>query len=334
MSASTPITGRNGGVSAVPGKLPDAIHVAVGVIRNPRGEILIAQRLAGTHLAGLWEFPGGKLEPGETPRSGLIRELQEELGIAVTAAMPLLRIRHDYPERRVLLDVWEVTAFAGRPEGRQGQPLQWVAAEALSGIRFPAANRPIATAARLPERYAILEADTPDPGLLLANLRRLTENGIHLIQCRVKALQVQPGFPAFARQVVEFCHAHGIRVLINADPAVAHTLGADGVHLTSQRLMKLRERPGNDAFWVAASCHDAAELQHAEGIGVDFAVLGPVAATTTHPGMTPLGWGRFAELVDAVNFPVYALGGLAEVDLASARHSGARGIAAVRAFLE
>jgi 8-oxo-dGTP diphosphatase len=110
-------------------------------------------------------------------------------------------------------------------------------------------------------------------------------------------------------------------------------LGADGVHLNAQRLMGLRERPGADEFWVAASCHDATELQQAARIGVDFAVLGPVAATTTHPDTIPLGWGRFAELVAGVNFPVYALGGLVGVDLARARHSGARGIAAVRAFL-
>ena len=328
-----PITGREVGISAITVKPVDAVHVAVGVIRNPRGEVLIARRLAGTHLAGLWEFPGGKLEPEEAPRDGLIRELHEELGIAVTTAIPLLQILHDYPERRVLLDVWEVTAFSGQPVGRQGQPLQWVTAEALSGIAFPAANRPIAMAAQLPERYAVLESERPDPERLLANLRRLAENGLRLIQCRARGLQAQPGFAALARNVVDFCRDRDIRVLINADPAFAYELGADGVHLTAQRLMELRERPGPSEFWVAASCHDATELQQAARIGVDFAVLGPVAATTTHPDMNPLGWDRFAELVAAVNFPVYALGGLAEVDLVCARHSGARGIAAVRAFL-
>ncbi|MBM4200064.1 MAG: Nudix family hydrolase [Gammaproteobacteria bacterium] len=331
MFASTPITGRDGGLSPVPGG--DPVHVAVGVVRNSRGEVLIARRLAGTHLAGLWEFPGGKLESGETPRDGLIRELREELGIDVAAAVPLIQVRHAYPEARVLLDVWEVSDFAGVPVGREGQPLRWIAADELATVAFPEPNKPIATAVRLPDCYAILEADQPFPELLMANLRRLADSGVRLIQCRAKALQAFPVFPAFAKGVVDYCHARGIRVLLNGDPVLARAIGADGVHLTAATLARLGQRPLDDGLWLAASCHDEAELLQAARIGVDFAVLGPVAATATHPGAVPLGWAQFADLVATVNFPVYALGGLGAKDLCRARHSGARGVAAVRAFL-
>jgi 8-oxo-dGTP diphosphatase len=334
MSASTPIIGPEGSLN---GRLDDSagelFHVAVGVVRNARGEVLIARRLPGAHLAGLWEFPGGKLEPGEAPREGLIRELREELGIAVLNAVPLIQVRHAYPERRVLLDVWEVLEFTGDPVGREGQPLQWVTPDHLPTISFPAANRPIATAVRLPDFYAILEADRPDPALLMDNLAQLAENGIRMIQCRAKVLQSQATFPAFAESVIDFCRVRDIRVLLNADPAMALALGADGVHLTAQRLRGMSERPGDDGFWVAASCHDAAELRHAARVGVDFAVLGPVGPTASHPGMAAIGWECFRALAALASFPVYALGGLSAADLLQSRHCGARGVAAVRGLL-
>jgi 8-oxo-dGTP diphosphatase len=328
-----PTTAPDSGCSAgdgLPGKL---IDVAVGVIRNPRGQVLIARRLAGTHLAGFWEFPGGKIEPGESVRDGLVRELREELGIDVAEATPLIRVRHDYPERRVSLDVWEVTDFAGEPFGRQGQAVRWVSVEDLPGIALPEANRPIATAVRLPDFYAILEAERPDADLVMANLHRLADNGIRFIQCRAKALQDQPGFPALVSRVVCFCREHDITVLLNGDPQQARELGADGVHLNSARMKALTTRPLGRDLWVGASCHDEAELQQAARIGADFAVLGPVAKTISHTDAAPLGWDRFSEMVRLAKLPVYALGGVASDDLERARHSGARGVSAVRAFL-
>lgn len=122
-----------------------AVHVAVGVICNDDGEILIAKRADHLHQGGLWEFPGGKVEAGEAVEDALSRELQEELGIRPEqqACAPLLEIRHDYGDKQVFLDVWWVRAFAGQPEGREGQPLQWVSAQQLGQYTFPEANQPI-----------------------------------------------------------------------------------------------------------------------------------------------------------------------------------------------
>ncbi|WP_156303102.1 8-oxo-dGTP diphosphatase MutT, partial [Methylogaea oryzae] len=132
------------------------IHVAVGVVRNPQGQILIARRPLHTHLGGLWEFPGGKLEAGENAERALARELAEEIGIRVLTCRPLIKLRHSYPERQVLLDVWRVDAFDGAPHGRENQPVAWVSPDELGNYAFPDGNRPIVAAVRLPDRYAIL----------------------------------------------------------------------------------------------------------------------------------------------------------------------------------
>jgi 8-oxo-dGTP diphosphatase len=106
----------------------------------------MALRAADAHQGGLWEFPGGKVEPGETVAAALARELAEELGIAVNASEPLVRIEHDYVDRLVALDVWLVTQFGGSPKGQQGQPLRWVAIDELHRLELPRANQAIVAA--------------------------------------------------------------------------------------------------------------------------------------------------------------------------------------------
>ncbi len=119
------------------------VHVAVGVISDGGDKVLVARRADHLHQGGLWEFPGGKVEPGETVQQALQRELHEELAIRIDAIEPLLTIAHDYGDKSVLLDVWWVASFTGEPEGREGQPLRWAAIAELRALEFPAANRAI-----------------------------------------------------------------------------------------------------------------------------------------------------------------------------------------------
>lgn len=126
--------------------MPELVHVAVGVIRDLQGNILIARRHASSHQGGLWEFPGGKVEARESVLQALQRELEEELAIKLLDARALLKVEHDYGDKAVLLDVWLVESFSGRAEGREGQPLRWVAPGALADFDFPAANYPIVQA--------------------------------------------------------------------------------------------------------------------------------------------------------------------------------------------
>lgn len=306
------------------------LHVAAAVIGNAEGKILIARRPEHLHQGGLWEFPGGKVEAGETVAQALKRELAEELGITVQSASPLLRVRHDYPDRRVLLDVWRVFRFQGEAHGREGQPIAWVEPQQLREYRFPAANQPIVTAAQLPPLYLI----TPEPGpkpqweAFLARLEACLAAGVRLVQLRAPALS-ENDFIDLAREAVACCHRYGARLLINADPAWRERCGADGVHLNRHRLARCQQRPLEREHWLAASCHDRAELERAVEVGVDFVVLSPVAPTGSHPGAPHLGWQRFQALSEACCLPIYALGGMALEDIARARVSGAQGIAAI-----
>lgn len=122
------------------------VHVAVGVISDGGTRILVARRAQNAHQGGLWEFPGGKVEAGETVQDALHRELLEELAIEVRGCEPLLAIEHDYTDKSVLLDVWWIDAFDGEPHGREGQPLRWADVSELGSLEFPAANVPIVAA--------------------------------------------------------------------------------------------------------------------------------------------------------------------------------------------
>lgn len=308
------------------------LHVAVGVIRNDLGQVLIARRAAHVDQGDLWEFPGGKLEYGETAKQALCRELHEELNLKVMEASPLIRVRHAYPERHVLLDVWQVDQFEGSPIGMQGQPIRWVLPDELSRFSFPAANRPIVVAARLPDRYAILDDEAGNDAVLRERLHHLVSHGISLIQLRARRLGMRQ-YEALAQYAAEYCRTQRVTLLMNADPGWVSGTSSAGVHLTAQRLMDLRERPLDEAHWVAASCHNLSELRQAERIGVDLAVLGPVQPTPTHPHSAPLGWQTFAELADQVNIPIFALGGLSPNDIDLAKAHGAQGVAGIRGFL-
>ncbi len=124
----------------------EVVHVAVGVILDSENRVLIAKRSEQSHQGGLWEFPGGKVEAGETVPDALARELYEELGIEIGPATPLTTVSHDYGDKSVCLDVWVVAKFTGEATGCEGQPLLWVAVEELQKYDFPEANAPIVDA--------------------------------------------------------------------------------------------------------------------------------------------------------------------------------------------
>ena len=302
------------------------VHVAVGVLRRADGAVFASERLPGRHLGGQWEFPGGKLEPGETPRAALERELREEIGVEVVDARPLIRFPCDYPDRRVRLEVFEVSTWRGRPHGREGQAIDWVAPEDLPRLDLVAGAVPIVAAIELPSLYLI----TPEPAAdFEARLRDRLAAGIRLVQLRAKSLPPD-ALGRLSRRAAALAERTGARVFLNADPETARAAGAHGAHLPSRLLTRLEKRPAWPGFGLAASCHDARELALARSLGVDFAVLSPVRATPGHPDARPIGWGGFAQHVDSVDFPVFALGGLGPADREAAWAAGAQGIAAIR----
>jgi 8-oxo-dGTP diphosphatase len=307
---------------------PDPVIVAAAAIESPDGRILLTRRHDHTHQGGLWEFPGGKVDPGETIAEALHRELHEELGIRVTAHHPLIRVHHRYPDKHVLLDIHRVTAFEGEPHGREGQPLAWVEPERLGDYPMPAADVPIVNAVQLPGRYVFTPASVQSPDDLLRGIEAVIASGTRLIQLRV--FDVADDLRRnLARDAAALCKAAGALLMVNADPELAVTAGAQGVHLNSRQLMALERRPGG-LERVAVSCHNPAELARAVELGLDFAVLSPVLPTPSHPDANPLGWERFQAWVDEIPMPVYALGGMRADLLDRAREAGAQGVAGIR----
>jgi 8-oxo-dGTP diphosphatase len=308
------------------------IHVAAGVISDDQGRVLIAKRPDHTHQGGLWEFPGGKLEPDEPVEDGLARELAEEIGIRVLSSRPLIRLAHDYGDRGVLLEIRRVLAYRGTPQGREGQALAWTAPDAMDPSRFPAADRPVISALRLPTRYLITGAEPRAPDAFVAHLEQvLAATGVGMVQLRAPWLD-DDAYGELAKRCAERCHRAGARLILNCAPGLAEDLPGDGLHLTEARLLTLSERPRLGSRLVGASCHAADTLAKTADLGLDYALLSPVQTTASHPHATPLGWRHFAELVDAACVPVYALGGVGDTELETAIGHGAQGIAAIRAF--
>lgn len=307
------------------------IQVAVGVVTNSFGQVLLSRRHQSAHQGGLWEFPGGKLEPGEPVLAALFRELDEELGLRVETASPLIRIQHQYPERSVLLRVFRVDAHSGQAVGMEGQEIRWVNPTDLGDYEFPEANRPIISALRLPDVFPILNDDDSELFCLERRFREWMTRGVKMFEFRTSRPFTER-FVEFLQPLFQQAHSAGIEIIINGPPGIGAQVGAAGLHLNSQRLLETELRPAAGFRWVGASCHNLAELLHAQNLGLDYALLSPVSATSSHPGGRILDWNGFEALVDQVNIPVFALGGMKPTELQLARNRGGQGIAGISAF--
>ncbi len=308
------------------------VHVAAAAIISADGrEVLLARRPSNVDHGGLWEFPGGKLAPYETGLEALKRELHEELGVEIRRAQPLIRIHHEYTDKHILLDVWQVHDFAGEPFGREGQAVRWVPMNELFNYPFPAANVPILRAVMLPTEYLITGEEEDESDFLARLERALTEDGVRLVQLRAKDLD-REAYLARAEQALSVCRRHGARLMLNGEPELLDAVDADGIHLTSARLMSLERRPLAEDKWLPASTHDREQLNQAHRVGCDFATLSPLRTTPSHPEVAPIGWHDFQQLVEHAGMPVFALGGMTRFDANHARAVGAQGIASIRDF--
>lgn len=308
------------------------IHVAVGVIRNNKNQVLIARRPNHVHLGGLWEFPGGKVEADETVQQALQRELKEELNISfdISQSKPLIKIKHQYPEKTVLLDVWIVDEIKNHPCGNENQPIQWVSINQLNQFDFPEANKAIVMALTLPNKY-LITGDFSSENEFKRRLQSAFINDIHLVQLRAKQLSVSD-FYSVAKKAVEICHTNSVKIILNAEPELLNTIHADGIHLSVSRLFGYQSRPIGSDKYLFASCHNEKEIQQAIKISADAIVLGPVKTTSSHSCASALGWSRFSDLVEKAPMPVFALGGLRDHDLQMSKTCGAQGIAAISAW--
>ena len=293
------------------------VDVAVAVLIRSDGAALLARRPESKVYAGYWEFPGGKVEPGEPVPDALAREIREELGVEIERAHPWITRVFVYPHATVRLHFHRVYAWRGEPRALEHQAIAWQRPEAVKLSPMLPANGPVLRALSLPEEYAITRANELGEEAFFARLEARLQGGLRFVQVREKNF-VREALGRFARRVLALGRAHGAKVLLNSDVELAREIGADGVHLTAAQLEGRRP----DLPWCGASCHSAAERRRAEALGADFAVLGPIRATPSHPGAVPLGWDRFREIAAGASIPVYALGGVLPRDLEQARSCG------------
>ncbi len=311
------------------------VEVAAAVmLRAESREFLLAQRPEGKAYAGYWEFPGGKLEAGETVRQALIRELQEELGITATACSPWLTRQFTYPHATVRLHFWRVTAWDG--EIGVTAPLEHAAVnwekcgKSVTVAPILPANDPILKALALPTTMAITMAEIEGSQVQLERLEKSLAASLRLILVRDKNMPTAQR-RHFAEAVMELARRYpDALVMISDNAEIARHINADGIHLSSMKLAATTQRP--DFRWVGASCHNATELAKAVNLGCDYALLGAVLPTPTHPELSGLGWAEFARLIAHSPIPVFALGGLRHEMMAEAQRQGAHGLAMMRGW--
>jgi len=307
------------------------VHVAVAAIVNKNNEVLISQRSVASHQGGLWEFPGGKLEPGETVQQALKREIKEELGLRLESFRPLIKVIHHYTEQSVLLDVWKVGSYSGIPEGLEGQAVRWQVINGLNPAEFPEADIAIIQSLQLPDSY-LITGDFNTLEDFEIRLRSALDRGIRLVQLRLKNKWLNTASRTEIHNVIDkakiLCNNTTAKLILNVPDDI--NISSDGIHLDSRKLSETHERPECDL--LSASCHNMQELHKAQQLRADFVVLSPVQVTSSHPDTLPLGWENFSGYIEQVNMPVYALGGVSENDLAQAWSCGAQGIAGISAL--
>jgi 8-oxo-dGTP diphosphatase len=302
-------------------------EVAAAVIERP-GEILLAQRPAGKPYPGFWEFPGGKIEPGEDALRALARELKEELDITVTAATPWITRIYAYTHATVRLHFFRVTAWDGEPKPLEDQAIAWQSVASPGVSPMLPANAPVLNALRLPPLLAVSNVADMGGERWMSAMQLAVFEDVKLVQLREKHLG-RLRFQHLLERLMTRATPAGAKVVVNSD--CGSWPQSDGAHLTAAALMAAAVRPAGEI--VGASCHDAEELAKAAALDLDYAVLGPVKATASHPGVALLGWEGFAALVRNCPIPVYAIGGLTRADLAVARQRGAQGVAMMRAAM-
>lgn len=318
------------------------IDVAVAVVMGPQsGQVLWAQRPPGKPYEGYWEFPGGKVEPGEAVWSALVRELQEELGILATAGGPWFVVDYDYEHANVRLHMIRVWAFESVPTPLEGQAWCWASLNDPGLAPILPATEPLLSRMALPQHMVLTDAHRAVDPVFHAFLNQSPHRW--LVQFRDKrspAAVLANAFEALA----PVCQKVGHGVVMNSDTWAVLAQQPSSrwggrppcpLHLTENALRAAAaggysdSRPTNA---LGASVHDADTLELAHQLGLSYAVLGSVQASASHPGQAGLGWAQFAEIKANARLPVYAIGGLAPGDLSAAMQAGAHGVACLSRF--
>ena len=310
----------------------DCVRVAIGIVEDDKSRVLISKRKSNVHLADYWEFPGGKLEAGESYKIALRREFAEELNIEITSVEKLLSFDYQYDHQLISFQVYKIIDYIGEPRSAENQPLRWVAVKELSSLKFPKANRAIIDALGLPSLYMIADYSVLKDKLL-ETINTQISLGVSAIQFRAHELS-KSKYIELSHKINTCVNERGVKLIVNCDLDWWDEINADAVHLTSHRMKKIKEtKQAIKQDYYSAACHRHEDIELANQLKVRSILLGAVLETQSHPDRNTFGWQRFSQLCDYAAMPVYALGGLNKDDVKTARAFGAQGIAAIRAFM-
>lgn len=327
------------------------MRVVVAVCRNELGEVLLAQRAAKAHLGGTWEFPGGKVEVGESDEAALARELREEIGLDLSSSaavllQPLLTRQFSYPDRSLTIVAYTLALSAAKCASLQSceaQALRWEKPDAIALLPTPAANAPLIAALRWPSCWHI----TPSFAFHGSSSERMVLDWVtercelsgesHGLVLRLPQWPLA-AYVELAKRALVLTEAVGLPLLLHGDVRACAAVTAFGFHASSSQALQWQQQGLGKTnvlpigYCLAVATHDADELALAQAVAADWAWLSPVLPTPSHPDAIGLGWPAWAALVQATTLPVYALGGLSQSHAAQARRHGGVGVAGISGF--
>lgn len=298
------------------------VHVAIGLLMH-QSRVLVGWRHAEQHQGNRDEFPGGKVEAGESALAACRREVYEEVGVDIADWHVFDRIEHQYPDLDLCLEVFYTTLKA--EDCAQINPnWRWKTRTELTQLHFPKANQAMLQRLYWPHYLKI--------STQLAELDQLAADTA--LYWRIEPSQIQQHDLARLNAATPAqCQALMLNITVwqQLDPAQRDLIGS--IHLKQQQLMQLKSQaelpPGKRCI---AACHDLSAVLHAQAMGVEAIILSPVLATATHPEQQGIGWAGFAQLAQHSQVPVYALGGLGPEDLDCAQQHAGYGVAGIRRF--
>jgi len=315
-------------------KTSTPIHVVAGIIRHPKNSsrVFFTRRKKGQHLENLWEFPGGKVEAGESRFHALQRELTEETSIQVHSALPFHSLIHHYKDKVIYLDVWEVKKFSGYAHGREGQESTWLMQQEIPQYPFPEADLPVLKALSLPSTIVITpEFTEPEADSMLLHFTRLMrQHRYRLILFRSHLLDDKQ-YLDIAIKLKQICALNNAELIISRPEL--NSLGSvlfesfKRWHIDSALLSSLHSNDIDESIILSTTCHNKTQLEMAEKFNCDFALLPIFKGISKNRGPVDQGWFRFNKITQQCRIPVFAFGGLQRKDLTLARYQGAIGVA-------
>lgn len=294
------------------------VDVAIAILIH-RGKILVGWREEQQHQGGKHEFPGGKVEQGETPEEACRREIYEEVGIGLKDWHQFDYIHHEYDDIIVNLHLFH-SYVPDELLNLIHQPWAWYTREQLPHLNFPKANKNIIKRLYWPHLIKI------------SNTLSMVKSSDALLYWRIE----EDPSEQYIEQLTALDEGQRSNLIVNVDiwqqlsPELQKQIKT--VHLKQSQLMNLHKCDLTVGVRYIAACHDAVSLKQAQQIGCDAVFISPVKSTTTHPEAVALGWERFSDLAQNSQIPVFALGGVHPDDLATAQQHGAYGLAGIRNF--